>query len=75
MDDLEQQLQDLSQQEAKIQKAMTAPDVLSDYVKMQTLQTELETVQNKQLKLKTLGKKRAFNWKICMLITIKTAVL
>ena len=32
VDDLEQQLQDLSQQEAKNQKAMTAPDVLCDYV-------------------------------------------
>jgi len=51
VDDLEQQLQDLSQQEAKIQKAMTAPDVLSDYVKMQTLQTELETVQKQTAKV------------------------
>ena len=51
VDDLEQQLQDLSQQEAKIQKAMTAPDVLSDYIKMQTLQTELETVQKQTAKV------------------------
>ncbi len=30
---------------------MTAPDVLSDYIKMQTLQTELETVQKQTAKV------------------------
>ncbi len=43
--DLETKLQTLEQQATAIQKQMTAPDVLTDYVKMQKLQTKLDAVQ------------------------------
>ena len=41
---LEAQMESLDQQVADLQEQMTAPDVLSDYVKMQALQTQLDAL-------------------------------
>ncbi|WP_461225780.1 ABC-F family ATP-binding cassette domain-containing protein [Lacticaseibacillus suihuaensis] len=44
---LEDQLGELADQADALQKQMTAPDVLTDYVKMQDLQTKLDAVNAK----------------------------
>jgi ATP-binding cassette subfamily F protein 3 len=44
---LEEQMESLDQQVSDLQEQMTAPDVLSDYVKMGELQTQLDALNQK----------------------------
>lgn len=68
---LEQQIDDLAKQAEQIQTAMAAPEALSDYVKMQKLQAQLDEKQKAPSRQKMLGRKPASSWRTCRTKTRK----